>query len=163
MDRVDVPAVMTVHTLEQTQILPITMEQAWDFFSSPRNLDEITPDDLGFQITYIAGDRIYEGQIITYRVRIAPLLHVPWVTEIKHVDAGRSFVDEQRSGPYKLWHHRHTFEPVDHGVKMTDLVHYALPFGPFGAIAHAVFVRRKLGHIFAHRKTILTARFGGQD
>lgn len=154
---------MTVHTLEQTQFLPIPIEQAWDFFSSPRNLDEITPADLGFETTYIAGDRIYEGQIITYRVRIAPLVHVSWVTEIKHVDEGRSFVDEQRFGPYKLWHHRHTFEPVEGGVNMRDLVHYALPFGPCGVIAHAVFVRRKLEHIFSHRKKILSARFGGQD
>jgi len=154
---------MTVHTLEQTQFLPISMDEAWDFFSSPRNLDEITPADLGFVIRYIAGERVYEGQIITYRVRIAPLVHVSWVTEIKHVDDGRSFVDEQRFGPYKLWHHRHRFEPVDGGVNMIDLVHYVMPFGPCGAIAHTVFVRRKLEHIFAHRKKILSARFGGQD
>lgn len=152
---------MTIHTLEQSQMLPITMEQAWGFFSSPRNLDAITPEDLGFEIRYIAGDRMYEGQIITYRVRIAPGVKVAWVTEIKHVVEGRSFVDEQRFGPYKLWHHLHEFEPIEGGVMMRDLVHYSLPFGPCGAIAHAVFVRRKLEHIFSHRKEILAAKFGG--
>lgn len=154
---------MTVHTLEQTQFLPITIDQAWQFFSTPRNLDTITPDDLGFEIRYIAGETLYEGQIITYRVRIAPCVAVTWVTEIKHVEEGRAFVDEQRFGPYKLWHHLHRFEPVEGGVNMRDLVHYALPFGPCGAIAHAVFVRRKLEHIFSHRRKILSAKFGGQD
>lgn len=153
--------VMTMHTLEQSQFLPITVEQAWDFFSRPRNVDEITPAELGFRTTYIAGDRIHNGQIITYRIRVAPMVHVSWVTEIKHVVEGRSFVDEQRFGPYKFWHHRHSFEAVEGGVKMTDLVHYALPFGPCGAIAHGIFVRKKLEHIFAHRKQILAAKFGG--
>jgi ligand-binding SRPBCC domain-containing protein len=154
---------MTLHTLEQAQTLPITIDEAWRFFSSPRNLDEITPADLGFEIRYVAGGRVYDGQIITYRVRIAPGIRVSWVTEIKAVDEGRSFIDEQRFGPYKFWHHKHLFEAVDGGVRMTDLVHYALPLGPLGGIAHAVFVRRKLENIFAHRKKILSAKFGGDD
>ena len=84
-----------------------------------------------------------------------------WVTEIKCVAEGTSFVDEQRFGPYKFWHHRHEFEPVPGGVMMRDTVHYALPFGPFGALAHWIFVRRKLAWIFSCRKQILTKRFGG--
>ena len=103
---------------------------------------------------------MYEGQVISYRIGILPLVRLTWVTEIKCVDAGVSFVDEQRFGPYKFWHHRHTFEDVPGGVLMRDLVHYGLGFGPFGEIAHAVFVRRKLESIFAFRKTILEDRFG---
>ncbi len=152
---------MTLHTLEQEQLLPLGIEEAWDFFSSPANLDQITPSDLGFQITSPPEPRMYDGQIITYRVRIAPLIHVPWVTEIKCVDQGRSFIDEQRSGPYKFWHHRHTFEAAPGGTLMRDKIHYALPLGPLGTIAHALFVRRKLQWIFRFRKQILAERFGG--
>lgn len=151
---------MKIHLLEQVQELPVTLAEAWDFFSSPANLDSITPPDLGFQITSSLPARMYEGQIITYRVKIAPLLWVPWVTEIKAVDEGRSFIDEQRFGPYAFWHHRHFFEEVPDGVRMTDTVHYGLPFGPCGSIAHALFVRRKLEWIFGYRKEILAKRFG---
>lgn len=150
---------MTLHTLEQEQLLPIGIEEAWEFFSSPANLNEITPADLGFEITSPPEPRMYDGQIITYRVRIAPLIHVPWVTEIKCVDEGRSFIDEQRFGPYKFWHHRHTFEATPGGTLMRDRIHYALPFGPLGTIAHALFVRRKLQWIFRYRKQILAKRF----
>jgi ligand-binding SRPBCC domain-containing protein len=152
---------MKIHTLEQQQILPITREQAWDFFSSPANLEEITPEDVGFEITSPLAVKMFEGQIITYRVKIVPAVRVSWVTEIKCVEEGRSFVDEQRFGPYKFWHHRHEFESVDGGVLMRDTVHYALPFGPFGALAHTIFVRRKLEWIFNCRKRILSKRFSG--
>ena len=151
---------MKVHRLEQSQTLPISIEEAWEFFSRPENLDAITPPDLGFRITSPPQGPMFEGQIITYRVGIAPLVHVAWVTEIKAVDPGRSFVDEQRAGPYRFWHHRHLFEPVAQGVRMSDLVHYALPFGPAGAVAHALFVRRKLRWIFGSRKRLLADRFG---
>jgi ligand-binding SRPBCC domain-containing protein len=151
---------MKLHTLEQEQTLPITLDEAWEFFSSPANLDAITPDDLGFHITSPLAGKMFDGQIITYRVRIAPLIHVTWVTEIKCVEEGRAFVDEQRFGPYKFWHHRHEFEAAPGGVLMRDKVHYALPFGPFGAIAHALFVRRKLEWIFGFRRRLLVERFG---
>ncbi len=151
---------MKLHTLEQKQTLPISLDEAWEFFSSPANLDAITPDDLGFHITSPLAGKMFDGQIITYRVRIAPLIHVTWVTEIKCVEECRAFVDEQRFGPYKFWHHRHEFEAVPGGVLMRDKVHYALPFGPFGAIAHALFVRRKLEWIFAFRRKLLVSRFG---
>jgi ligand-binding SRPBCC domain-containing protein len=154
---------MTLHTLQQEQTLPITPAEAWDFFSSPANLDEITPDDLGFKITSPLAEKMFNGQIITYRVRIAPMLHVTWVTEIKHVEEGRAFVDEQRFGPYKFWHHRHEFEPVPGGVCMRDKVYYALPYGLFGALAHALFVRRKLEWIFHYRRELLTRRFGDME
>ena len=151
---------MTIHTLAQEQRLPLTLDAAWEFFSSPRNLDEITPSELGFKIVSLPGEEMYEGQIITYKIMIFPGIWVPWVTEIKSVDAGKSFVDEQRFGPYKFWHHRHTFEEIPGGVLMRDLVHYGLGFGPLGAIAHALFVRSKLQNIFEFRREMLVRRFG---
>ncbi|MEI8039430.1 MAG: SRPBCC family protein [Verrucomicrobiota bacterium] len=151
---------MKLHTFQQQQLLPITPREAWDFFSAPANLNAITPPDLGFEITSPPAADMFDGQIITYRIRIAPALWISWVTEIKCLLAGRSFVDEQRFGPYRFWHHRHEFEPVPGGVRMTDSVHYALPFGLFGALAHRLFVRRKLQRIFAFRQHVLTQRFG---
>ncbi|MDX1680497.1 MAG: SRPBCC family protein [Akkermansiaceae bacterium] len=151
---------MKLHTLKQEQFLPIPLEEAWDFFSSPENLDAITPDDLGFKITSPELETMYEGQIITYKVKLAPMIWVNWVTEIKALEEEVSFIDEQRFGPYAFWHHRHHFQEVDGGVKMTDLVNYGLPFGPFGAIAHGLFVRRKLKWIFGERRRILGERFG---
>ena len=151
---------MKVHVLEQEQFLPITMEEAWAFFSTPRNLDEITPPDLGFRIEHCEDGPMFEGQIITYRIRIAPLVWVSWVTEIRAVEDRSSFVDNQMVGPYKLWHHRHSFKEVDGGVLMRDRVHYALGFGPFGSLAHALFVGRKVAGIFASRRRYLAERFG---
>jgi len=151
---------MTLYTLAQEQRLPLTLDAAWEFFSSPRNLDEITPGDLGFKIVSLPGETMYEGQIITYQVKFLPGVWVPWVTEIKAVDEGKSFVDEQRFGPYKFWHHRHTFDEIPGGVLMRDLVHYGLGFGPVGALANAVFVRAKLERIFKFRKETLAKRFG---
>lgn len=151
-----------IHTLTQEQFLPIKLDEAWDFFSSPANLDEITPDDLGFKIIYQPGEKMYEGQIIEYKVMVAPMVWVPWVTEIKVVKERESFIDEQRFGPYKFWHHLHTFEEKDGGVLMKDLVHYALPFWPFGEIGHGIFVRPKLERIFDHRQKILEDRFAGK-
>jgi ligand-binding SRPBCC domain-containing protein len=151
---------MTLHTLQQEQRLPITLEEAWEFFSSPRNLDEITPADLGFKILSLSEEKIHAGQIITYQVKILPGIWLPWVTEIKCVEEGRSFIDEQRFGPYKFWHHRHSFEAIPGGVLMRDLVHYGLGFGPFGALAHAVFVKSKLRWIFDFRRKTLERRFG---
>ncbi|RYD41364.1 MAG: hypothetical protein EOP85_12805 [Verrucomicrobiaceae bacterium] len=151
---------MTVHTLAQEQRLPISREEAWEFFATPRNLDDITPPDVGFVIVSQPGEKMYEGQIITYRIRILPLVWVTWVTEIKSVGEGESFVDEQRFGPYRFWHHRHTFEEIPGGVLMRDLVHYGLHFGFLGGIAHTLFVRRKLESIFSYRREILARRFG---
>ncbi|QJE95583.1 SRPBCC family protein [Luteolibacter luteus] len=149
-----------LHSLAREQFLPIPLQEAWDFFSSPRNLDAITPPDLGFRIVHCPAEKMHEGQIIEYRVKVLPGLWVPWVTEIKAVEERRCFIDEQRFGPYKFWHHRHLFEAVEGGVKVSDLIHYMMPLGPCGAIAHAVFARRKLDRIFEFRRTELERRFG---
>lgn len=153
---------MSVYTLKRVQRLPISLEQAWEFFSSPQNLKEITPAHLGFVIhsdpEFIR--KMYSGQVITYTVK--PVLGIPlfWMTEITHVEEGKFFVDEQRVGPYALWHHQHHFKPIPGGVEMTDLVHYRLPLGFLGDIAHAIFVRRQLQHIFDYRWNKLEAVFG---
>jgi ligand-binding SRPBCC domain-containing protein len=148
-----------IHTLSQEQFLPITLQEAWEFFSHPKNLDEMTPEELGFRIIYQPGEEMYEGQIIEYRVMIFPGVWVPWVTEIKSVIENRSFIDEQRFGPYGFWHHLHHFEEVEGGVLMKDLVHYAMPFWPFGELGHGLFVRPKLERIFNFRREILDKRF----
>ena len=141
-----------VHLLKQVQVLPIPVEEAWQFFSHPKNLAVITPASLNLKFTNeVYGDTIYAGQVITYKVR--PLLGIPlfWMTEITHVEPLRFFVDEQRRGPYAIWHHQHHFKPVSGGTEMTDIIHYQLPFGVLGSLALPI-VRKQLAHIFAFRK-----------
>lgn len=138
--------------LEREQLINTTLEEAWRFFSSPENLEELTPDDMGFDIiTPKPIPDMYEGQLIEYKVR--PILNVPlyWKTEIVNVSHLSSFVDTQLKGPYKLWRHTHTFQKVDGGVLMKDKVEYALPLGIIGRLAHTLFVKRKLNKIFDYR------------
>lgn len=153
---------MAVHTLKRVQYLPVSLEKAWDFFSSPRNLKEITPSHLGFQIKSDTEflQEMYPGQVITYTVK--PLLGIPlfWMTEITHAETGKFFVDEQRVGPYAIWHHQHHFKPVPGGVEMTDLVHYKVPLGLLGRLANFLFVRRQLNEIFDYRFRKLEELFG---
>ncbi|MCU0437538.1 MAG: SRPBCC family protein [Raineya sp.] len=147
---------MALHQLKRTQILPISLEKAWDFFSSPFNLKEITPPDMDFQVKLIdEKQKMYQGMIIGYKVR--PLLKIPisWVTEITHVQEPYYFVDEQRFGPYSLWHHQHHFKEVDGGVEMIDLVSYKIPFGVLGDFANGLFVRKRLEYIFDYRYRLL--------
>jgi ligand-binding SRPBCC domain-containing protein len=150
---------MPGYHLKRVQFLPISRQQAWDFFSSPTNLNEITPPYMDFRILSNSSDRIYAGQIITYTVK--PVLGIPlfWMTEITHVQDGVYFVDEQRSGPYALWHHTHLFKDVEGGMEMTDLVHYKLPLGFLGRIAHGLFVKKQLEDLFDYRYQVLEKRF----
>ena len=151
---------MKIHVLQREQFLPVSPDEAWAFFSDARNLDDITPPELQFRIVPRDLAPIHEGQIIWYRIRLFPGVWTTWVTEITHVRERRWFVDEQRFGPYKLWHHRHVFEEVPGGVKMTDTVHYALPFSPLSEPFHGLLVGRKVARIFDHRRRILAERFG---
>ena len=151
---------MKVHVLKQEQRLPITRQEAWEFFSMPGNIDLITPADAGFQTIYLSAEKMHEGQIITYRAKVFPMVNMTWVTEIKAVDEGFSFIDVQLFGPYKLWHHRHTFEEIEGGVLMTDLVHYVMPMGFIGEIARLLFVREKLRRVFDFRRKVLEEKFG---
>lgn len=151
---------MKIYTLQRTQFLPISMAEAWDFFSTPRNLSKITPEHMGFKILYVSGgEKTYAGQIIRYHVQILPGINVHWVTEITHVQEPEYFVDEQRFGPYALWHHQHRFRVVAGGVEMTDEVNYAIPLGFLGRLAHWLFVGREVNRIFEHRFTVLDRYF----
>lgn len=151
---------MTVHRIEATQVFPVTVEAAWAFFSDPRNLARITPSDLDFRITSEVPERMYEGLMVTYTLR--PLFGIPvaWATEITHIEEHARFVDEQRVGPYAMWHHEHTFTPIVGGVEMRDVVHYTLPLGPLGGLVHALAVGARVRSIFAYRRRALEARFG---
>ena len=149
---------MKLHLLETTQKLPIPPAEAWDFFADAGNLARITPPSLGFEVTSKLPERMYAGMLITYRVR--PLFGVPvrWVTEITHVDEPRLFVDEQRFGPYRFWHHQHHFRALAGGVEVRDVVHYALPRG--GALARPLLVEPRLREIFRYRGEVLERTFG---
>lgn len=151
---------MKIHRLHTIQRLPISLDEAWAFFSSPRNLRQITPEWLDFQITNEPPEEMYPGAIVTYTVR--PMFKIPvrWTTEITHVEAPYRFVDEQRFGPYSLWHHEHHFRQIEGGVEVEDLIHYALPLGPLGSVAHAVMVRKQLDEIFSYRREVLENLFG---
>jgi ligand-binding SRPBCC domain-containing protein len=149
-----------MYVLERTQSVPVSVEKAWDFFSSPKNLQVITPDYLGFEILSDLPESMYEGLFIRYNVR--PLLGIPleWVTEITHIKDHEFFIDEQRKGPYKIWHHEHHFEAFDGGVRMFDRVSYELPMGLLGRMAHPILVKGKLEEIFAYRFKKVEELFG---
>ena len=150
----------SVYSLKKTQDLSISLEEAWSFFSNPRNLAEITPDYLNFKILNDPPEKMHVGAIIVYRIQPVARIPIKWVTEITHLTQLQSFVDEQRFGPYKFWHHRHTFEPIPGGVRIGDVVHYAVPLGPLGAIANAAYVGKSVKNIFEHRFEVLKERFG---
>jgi len=151
---------MTVHRLQHKQFLPITLEEAWTFFSTPRTLEAITPAFLNFEITSEVPEEIYAGLVITYRIAAVAGIPMTWVTEIKHVERLRRFVDEQRIGPFRFWYHEHRFQAVAGGIEMEDIVHYVMPWGWFGRIAHWVFIRDRLASIFHFRRNYLDGFFG---
>ncbi len=150
-----------VYHLKTIQKIPVSLAEAWDFFSKPKNLAEITPKELDFNIiSPYHGEEMYPGQIIEYKVK--PLLGIPvyWMTEITHVEKERYFVDEQRFGPYSLWHHQHHFRAIPGGVEMTDIIHYKVPFGFLGDIAQWLVVKKNLQKIFTYREQSVVQRFG---
>ncbi len=150
-----------MHVLETTQKIPASMAEVWAFMSSPANLKHITPPEMGFDIlTPGLPEKMYPGMMIAYRVH--PVLGIPlrWVTEITHVSEGRYFVDEQRVGPYRIWHHEHHFEEVAGGVLMRDRVSYLAPLGFLGRLADWVFIKRQLREIFEYRTRKVEERFG---
>jgi len=149
-----------LYTLHKIQLLPISLEEAWDFISNPKNLAVITPDSMGFKT--LSGDEraMYPGQIIHYTVTPVLGLRLQWVTEITHVANKSFFVDEQRYGPYKFWHHKHFLKEISGGVEMEDIVHYKLPMGIFGRMAHPLLVKPKLEEIFEYRQKKLIELFG---
>ncbi|HRI19354.1 MAG TPA: SRPBCC family protein [Panacibacter sp.] len=150
-----------VYSIKIVQNMPTDIDTAWAFFSKPSNLKDITPANLGFNIiSKQHGREMYAGQIIEYK--ISPFLHIPlyWMTEITHVTDKQYFVDEQRYGPYKMWHHQHHFKTIDGGVEMTDIVHYKLPLWFLGDMANSFFVKTQLKKIFSFRFDAIEKKFG---
>lgn len=141
---------MSIYTFRQKQFMACSIQEAWAFFSDPKNLNEITPDDMSFEIIGNPPDKMYAGLMIQYNVR--PLFNIPmqWLTEITQVQEPFFFIDEQRVGPYSLWHHQHHFKAVEGGVEMEDIIHYKIPLAPFSNIMHPM-VKNKLKHIFEYR------------
>ena len=151
---------MKIYRFTKSQLLPITIDKAWAFLSDAKNLKKITPDYMGFNIIEKEDTKMYAGQIIQYIV--TPILGIPtkWVTEITQVKDKSYFVDEQRFGPYSLWHHKHFIKEVDCGVEMLDIIDYKIPFGLIGRIANPILVKPKLNEIFDYRKQKLIDLFG---
>src|SRR5689334_20191549 len=140
---------MKLYKLNSKQFLPISIEQAWDFFSSPKNLAVITPKRLNFKILSISRDgEMHEGQIIQYKITVLPLMRMRWETEITEVVEQKSFTDIQRKGPYAYWSHKHIFTKVEGGIEMTDELEYALPLGILGRLMNFLFVGREVKSIF---------------
>jgi ligand-binding SRPBCC domain-containing protein len=151
---------MAFYQLTKTQIINAGINEVWNFIASPGNLEKITPKDMGFIITSSNGsEKMYPGMIITYNVNPLFGIKVNWVTEITHIREYEYFVDEQRIGPYSMWHHEHKIEPVGSGVLMTDIVTYKPPFGFIGAIANYLVIRKRLEEIFNYRSVALENRF----
>lgn len=151
---------MAIYKLHRKQIVEGTLQECWDFFSNPKNLSTITPPWLEFKVLSELPDEIYPGMMIKYRVR--PLWGIPvkWLTEIAHVNPLKSFVDEQRVGPYRLWHHEHCFRQIkSNQVEIEDIVHYVLPLGVFGALTHPILVAPKLEEIFSYRAETISRIF----
>ncbi|WP_209390350.1 SRPBCC family protein [Chryseobacterium sp. RR2-3-20] len=149
-----------IHQLYREQQLNCTIDEAWKFFSSANNLSKITPKEMNFIVrTKLSDDAIYEGMIIDYYV--SPLLNIKmsWQTKIIKVNNRKSFTDFQEKGPYKLWNHHHEFIENENGVLMKDTVDYELPLGFLGEIAHVLFVKKKLKHIFDYRTQVLDKMF----
>ncbi|MDO3644497.1 SRPBCC family protein [Mucilaginibacter sp. L3T2-6] len=153
---------MKTYLLKTEQAIPVSLHEAWDFFSSPLNLAKITPDDMKFIVTsdYNGDTKMYAGMIITYKITPVMGIKMNWMTEITHVKEGQYFVDEQRFGPYALWHHQHHFKEIEGGVLMTDILNYAIPYGVIGRFTNAVFVGNKVKQIFEFRKRAIDELFG---
>lgn len=151
---------MKIYQINTKQKLPISVKEAWEFLSSPNNLAEITPKYMNFKILSGADKSIFAGQIIQYKVTPVLGITLKWVTEITHVKQNEYFVDEQRFGPYSLWHHKHFIKEIDGGIEMEDIVDYKIPFGFLGQIAHSLFIEKKLRQIFNYREKKLVKLFG---
>ena len=152
---------MAFYQLKQIQKIPASLEVVWEFISSPTNLKKITPPHMGFEVTSDNGSsKMYEGMIISYKV--SPLLGIKldWMTEITHIKELSYFVDEQRIGPYKLWHHQHKISAIEGGVLMEDIVTYQPPFGLLGALANRLFIKSQLNQIFEYRNIAIEKQFG---
>ena len=151
---------MKIFKLKYSQKLPINLNEAWDFLSSPNNLELITPKSMDFNIIDWDKKKAYPGQIIQYTVKPILGIKINWVTEITQVRDKEFFVDEQRFGPYTFWHHKHCIKEIEGGVIMEDVIHYKPPFGFVGVLLNFLFINSKLNSIFKHRELELIKTFG---
>ncbi len=141
-----------LHTLHAKQLIPAGINDVWDFFSNPANLQKITPDHMAFKVTSpVLSEKMYPGQMISYRVSPVPGVRTSWLTEITQVREKEFFIDEQRIDPYKIWHHQHIFHPHENGVLMEDIVTYKAPLGCIGRLMEKLFIRKTLRKIFQYR------------
>ena len=151
---------MRLHRFTATQFLPVDLETAWAFFSDPRNLQHMTPTWLNLVPTSEVPCEMHPGLVVTYQVKPVFGIPVTWVTEITHVVDRQLFVDEQRAGPYRFWHHQHHFREAPGGTEASDILHYALPFGPAGDLLGGALVKKRVAEIFEYRRNALDQRFG---
>ena len=128
------------------------IDQTWEFLARPENLDAITPENMRFEILSEVPETMFNGLLIEYRITIPLFGRQRWLTEIKHIREGISFVDEQRIGPYKFWYHYHEVQPKDQTTEIIDQVTYQLPFGILGNIVHAMIIKGQLKQIFDYRE-----------
>jgi len=150
-----------IHYLHREQIIPAPLEDVWNYFCDPRNLNKITPPDMNFEIVRGGDVKMYEGQIIEYRVEFIRGIRSLWLTEIAHLKDGQYFVDEQRVGPYRFWYHEHIFEVHSSGTKMTDHVTYKVPLGMLGDLMNTVWISRRLRNVFDFRRKKIIEVYGG--
>jgi ligand-binding SRPBCC domain-containing protein len=150
---------MKMYILNSIQQLPISKEEAWTFFSDPSQLENITPDHMSMKPMQELPKYMYEGMVILYRIEPFFKINMKWVTEITHIQEGEYFIDEQRFGPFRFWHHRHRLIENKDGVELQDTVQYVMPFSILGRVAHRFFVRKRIENIFSYRKKQLEAHF----
>lgn len=151
---------MKMYRLSNTQKLPISLDEAWEFLSNPTQLENITTDELSFQKLHDIPDKMYEGMLM--QLRLKPFLGIPidWLTEITHIKEKEYFIDEQRVGPFRFWHHEHRVLPIEGGVEIQDTVHYVMPFSIFGRFVHWLFLRKQVENIFIYREETMEKVFG---
>tara|TARA_B100000683_G_C12329310_1_gene489884 strand:- start:202 stop:651 length:450 start_codon:yes stop_codon:yes gene_type:complete len=142
-------------TLKWEETIPISLKESWRFFSNPKNLSKLMPSHMDFQIISDAPEEVYEGMVLNYSVRPLMGIKMYWSTEITQVKEESYFVDNQISGPYKIWHHQHHFEECEGGVKMTDILNYELPYSIFNTIINNLIVKNEIQKIFTYRKESL--------
>lgn len=141
-----------MYTLRKETVVDTTIDKAWDFIRNPANLDKITPDDMAFEILSDLPDEMTEGMQIEYQVKIPVVGKQYWLSQLQQIVPHHSFVDIQLKGPYKYWHHFHSIEKAESGIKFVDRITYEVPFGIFGKLAHTLFIRKTLERIFTHRE-----------
>ena len=151
---------MKIYTFQRTQKLPISLSEAWEFLSNPKNLSILTPTEMNFTIISKDKKPMYAGQVIQYSVTPIAGIKATWISEITHLEEGKYFVDLQLYGPYAFWHHKHFIHEIDGGVEMEDIIDYKVPFGIFGRIFHPLLVKPKLEKIFSYRQKKLVEIFG---